>query len=153
MNIKKNIAAKVLKTSPEKVHFAEEALGDISKAITRSDIRGLIAVGKISRVRPNHQSRVRARENAAQKSKGRRKGKGTKKGRKFAVITRKEQWMTRVRLQRLFLKELRDKELLSSANYRMLYNRSKGGYFRNKRHVKLFITEQNLIEAKNKDLK
>ena len=153
MNIKKKIAAKVLKTSPEKVRFAEEALGEISKAITRSDIRGLIAVGKISRKRPNHQSRVRARENAAQKSKGRRKGKGTKKGRKFAVITRKEQWMTRVRLQRFFLKELRDKELLSSANYRMLYNRSKGGYFRNKRHIKLFITEQNLIEAKNKDLK
>ena len=153
MNIKKKIAAKVLKTSPEKVRFAEEALGEISKAITRSDIRGLIAVGKISRKRPNHQSRVRARENAAQKSKGRRKGKGKKKGRKFAVITRKEQWMTRVRLQRFFLKELRDKELLSSANYRMLYNRSKGGYFRNKRHIKLFITEQNLIEAKNKDLK
>ncbi len=148
MNIKKNIAAKVLKTSPEKVRFAEDALGDINKAITRSDIRGLIAVGKISRKRPSEHSRVRARENAAQKSKGRRKGKGTKKGRKFAVITRKEQWMTRVRLQRSFLKELRDKELLSSTNYRMLYNRSKGGYFRNKRHVKLFITEQNLIEAK-----
>ncbi len=150
MNTKKKIAAKVLKTSPQKVRFADGALDEISKAITRSDIRGLVAVGKIIRIRPNEHSRVRARENAAQKSKGRRKGKGTKKGRKFALITRKERWMTRVRLQRSFIKELRDKNLLSSTNYRALYNKSKGGYFRNKRHVKLFITEHNLIETKNK---
>lgn len=148
MNTKKKLAAKILKTSHGKVRFADGALDEISKAITRSDVRGLIAVGKISKITPNLQSRVRARATAAQKSKGRQKGKGSKKGRKFSRISRKEQWMTRIRLQRLFLKELKENGLLSSTNYRMLYAKSKGGYFRNKRHIKLFMTEQNLFQSK-----
>ncbi len=147
MNPKKKLAAKVLKTSPGKVRFNESALEEISKAITKSDVRGLIAVGKIKKITPNEQSRTRARENAAQKSKGRRKGKGSRKGRKFAEISRKERWMTRIRLQRRFLKELKQKGLLSPANYHLLYAKSKGGYFRNKRHIKLYITEQNLIQT------
>ncbi|MBI2103023.1 50S ribosomal protein L19e [Candidatus Woesearchaeota archaeon] len=148
MNTKKRLAAKILKTSPGKVRFADGSLEEISKAITRSDVRGLIAVGKINKITPNEQSRVRARENAAQKSKGRRKGKGSKKGRKFATISRKEQWMTRIRLQRLFLKELKESGLLSPSTYRALYAKSKGGYFRNKRHIKLYLTEQNLFQKK-----
>ena len=56
--------------------------------------------------------------------------------------------MLRVRAQRTFLKDLRSGGLLSSRNYRVLYAKSKGGYFRNKRHIKLYIDEQNLLEKK-----
>jgi len=147
MNTKKRLAAKILKTSHQKVRFADGSLEEISKAITRADMRGLIAVGKIKKITPNEQSRVRARENAAQKSKGRRKGKGSRKGRKFSRISRKDQWMTKIRLQRVFLKELRERELLSPTQYRLLYAKSKGGYFRNKRHIKLYLSEQNLLRG------
>ncbi len=148
MKQKKKLAAKLLKTSYQKVRFADEALEDIRKAITRSDLRGLIAMGKISYNRANEQSRGRARKIAVQKRKGRQKGKGSKKGSKFAHLTRKDQWMLRIRTQRRFLKELREKGLLSIKNYQILYAKSKGGYFRNKRHIKLFLTENNMIEAK-----
>jgi large subunit ribosomal protein L19e len=146
MKAKKKLAAGILKTSPKKVKFDVEALEDIKKAITRSDMRGLIAVKKITKSNKPEQSRARARKIAAQKRKGRQKGKGSKKGKKHSVISKKEKWMAKIRVQRLFLKELRDKKLLSTGNYRNLYRKSKGGYFRNKRHIKLYLTEQKLIE-------
>jgi len=148
MKAKRKLAAKILKISPKKVSFAVEALDEIKKAITRSDIRGLIAVKKIVRKKTNSQSKVRARKIAKQKSKGRQKGAGSKKGRKFASVTRKERWMTKIRVQRAFLEELRGKWLLSPKDYRKLYAKSGGGYFRNKRHIKLYMADQKLIEGK-----
>lgn len=147
---KKKLAARILKTSPKKVRFAADALEDIKKAITRSDLRGLIAIKKITKVRSNEQSRVRAKKLKVQKSKGRRKGRGSKKGSSTSVLTKKDAWMLKVRVQRKFLKELRDKGLISSTNYKLLYNKSKGGYFRNKRHIKLYLEEQNMIISKEK---
>src|SRR3990167_6956757 len=148
MRHKKNLAGKILGVSPKKVRFADDALEDIQKAITRSDMRGLIAVGKITTVNANQHSRAGARKVAAQKKKGRRRGKGSRKGTKHSVVTRKQKWASRVRAQRNLLKELRDKQLLSTKNYQLLYTKSKGGYFRNRRHIKLYIKEHNLIEAK-----
>lgn len=150
MNSKKRLAGKILKTSPHKVRFADEALADIQKAITRSDIRGLIAVGKISKSGENEQSRGRARKLMAQKRKGRRRNRGSKKGKKYSIVTRKEQWSIRVRAQRELLKELREKGLLSIKNYHTIYGMSKGGYFRNVRHVKMYLTEHQMFEEKKK---
>jgi len=147
---KKKLAAKILKTSYKKVRFAADALEDIKKAITRSDLRGLIAIKKIIKIQPNEQSRVRARKIKVQKSKGRRKGRGSKKGSKTSMLSKKAAWMLKVRAQRKFLKELKDKGLVTSTNYTSLYNKSKGGYFRNKRHIKLYLEEQNLIIKKEK---
>lgn len=141
MRQKKRLAAEILKTSPKNVVFAQDALGDVQKAITRSDIRGLIAVGKIQKKNKSEHSRVRARKIARQKRKGRRKGKGSRKGGMYAVVSSKKQWVTRIRVQREFLKQLRDKRLLTSEQYHSLYVKSKGGFFRNRRHLKLYLTE------------
>ncbi len=143
---KKTLAAKIFKTSPKKVKFASDALEEVRKALTRSDIRGLIAVGKIYKDTPNQHSRARARKNAEQKRKGRRKGRGSKKGSKFSSVSRKEQWINRVRIQRDFIKELKEKKLLSPQNYQKIYLKVKGGFFRNKRHIKLYLNEYKLIE-------
>jgi len=137
-----------MKISPKKVKFTADALEDVKKAITRSDFRGLIAVKKIVKSRKNQSSRARARKIATQKRKGRRKGSGSKKGSKHSIVSRKQQWMAKVRTQRVLLKDLRDKELISKNNYQSLYLKSKGGFFRNKRHIKLYIKEHNLIEEK-----
>ena len=150
MKSKKRLAADILGTSPKKVKFAADALEDIKKAITRSDLRGLIAIKKIVKSKKNEQSRSRARKIAAQKRKGRQKGKGSKKGSKHSIVSRKEKWMAKVRVQRVFLKELRARKLVSVKNYRALYNKVKGGFFRNKRHIKLYLTEYHLIEKKEK---
>ena len=148
MKSKKRLAAEILKTSPQKIKFEEAALAEITKAITRSDIRGLIAVGKISEHKYALRSRAGARHRKEQRRKGRQSGKGSKKGSQFSIVDRKTTWINRIRVQRDFLKELRDRKLLSSHNYHSLYNKSKGGYFRNKRHIKLYLTEHNLIERK-----
>ncbi len=150
MKNKKLLAGKILSISPYKVKFAIDALEDIKKAITRADLRGLIAIGKISKKGTNEQSRVRARKIAVQKRKGRRSGSGSKKGKKYSIVTRKEKWMAKVRVQRVFLKELREKQLIEVKDYRDLYRKSKGGYFRNKRHIKLYLSEHKLIQTKEK---
>lgn len=146
MDHKKILAAKILKTSPGKVRFAQDALEDIKKALTRSDIRGLIAVNKITKANLNEHSRAGARSNAAQKRKGRQRNKGSRKGHKFSSVSRKDQWINRVRVQRLFIKELREKGWISGKNYHIIYQKIKGGYFRNKRHIKLYLNEYNLLE-------
>ncbi|MEK6809528.1 MAG: 50S ribosomal protein L19e [Nanoarchaeota archaeon] len=150
MNSKKILAAKILNVSPKKVVFSPEALDDIQKAITRSDMRGLIAVGKVSKAKTNQHSRGGARSVAGQKAKGRQRGTGSRKGSKHSIVTRKEKWMDRIRAQRELLKELHVKNLLSTANYRILYTKAKGGYFRNRRHIKLYIKEHHLIESGTK---
>lgn len=143
---KKRLAAEILKTSLDKVKFDSEALDDIKKALTRSDIRGLIAVGKISKNLKNYHSRAGARANAAQKRKGRQRNRGSRKGKKYSTLDRKTQWIDRVRTQRKFLHELKDKKLINAQNFRMVYLKIKGGYFRNKRHIKLYLNEYKLLE-------
>ena len=81
-----------------------------------------------------------------QKSKGRRKGYGSRKGTANARLDSKTVWINKIRLQRKFLKQLRDTKKISLETYKDLYRKSKGGFFRNKRHIKLYITEHKLIK-------
>ncbi len=152
MKNKKAVAARILRTAPGRVRFAPEALDDIRKAITRSDFRGLIAVGSIIKSRENFRSRAGARALKRQKRKGRRRGKGSHKGSKYSIISRKDQWVQRIRTQRGFLAELRGKGLLSPEQYRLLYAKCKGGFFRNKRHIKLYLKEHHLITVIKKGI-
>ena len=146
MKSKKRLAAEILKTSPKKIKFVREALEDIKKAITRSDIRGLIAIKQIIKSKKPQQSRFRARKIATQKKKGRQKGQGSRKGKKHASITKKEKWMIKVRVQRRLLKHLREKKLITPLNYRLIYSKIKGGFFRNKRHLKFYLEENKLLK-------
>ncbi|MEK6969686.1 MAG: 50S ribosomal protein L19e [Nanoarchaeota archaeon] len=148
MRNKKNLAGKVMKVSPHKVKFAPGALEDIKKAITRSDIRGLIAVHKITEDRTNFHSRAGARKIAAQKKKGRKGGLGSRKGSKNSIVNKKTKWINRIRAQRELLKELRNKSIIPTQTYQMLCLKCKGGYFRNRRHIKLYLKEQNLVQLK-----
>jgi len=76
-----------------------------------------------------------------QKKKGRQKGEGSRKGKKKAG---KKEWMNTIRIQRAFLKELRAKKIIDKKIYRNLYLKSKGGFFRSKNHIKLYISEHKL---------
>ncbi len=151
---KKKLAGKLLKVSPKKVKFVAGALEDIKKAITRSDLRGLIAVKKVIKSRGSEHSRSRARHIIRQKRKGRQKGPGSRKGSKYSVVARKQAWMALIRTQRRLLQDLKQKQLLSAKDYKLLYAKCKGGYFRSRRHIKLFISEHKLIqENKTKENK
>jgi large subunit ribosomal protein L19e len=144
LTVQKRLASKILKCSPKRVKLAPDHLSDISKAITRMDVSGLVETGLIDKVPVKGISRVRARHIAKQQKKGLQKGPGRRKGKKTAINPKKELWMIKIRLLRTFLKELKEKSILTQENYKNLYKKAKGGFFRNKRHVKIYIEEHNL---------
>ncbi|MCM2325579.1 MAG: 50S ribosomal protein L19e, partial [Candidatus Woesearchaeota archaeon] len=91
-------------------------------------------------------SRSRAKKAHAQKLKGRRKGAGSRKGKQGAREESKRAWINKVRLQRTFFKELKEQKKVTPEVYKDLYRKSKGGFFRSIRHVKLYITEHKLMK-------
>ena len=148
LKVQKRIAADVLKCSKNRVVFDSDRLSDIKEAITKVDIRSLVNEGAI-KVRPiKGTSRIKARKRALQRSKGRQKGFGKRKGKKGARLTKKRAWINKVRVQREFVKELREKELITTNAYQQLYLKIKGGFFRSKRHIKLYIDEHKLVKSK-----
>jgi len=146
MIIQKRLASQILKCSPKRIWIDPGSKDEIKEAITKIDIRSLIKKGLIKRKPVRSISRVRARKKAVQKRKGKQKGFGSRKGRKTARLPKKSEWMNRIRLQRLFLKRLRDKKIIDRGTYRELYLKSKGGFFRSKKHVKLYIDEHKLVK-------
>ena len=148
MNVsnQKRIAAQILKCGVNRVWFDETRLDEIKEAITKSDLRRLVGDKAIKAKPLKNTSRFAARKKLKQKRKGRQKGTGKRKGKRTARLPTKKAWMIKIRLQREFLKELKDKKLISASNYRILYRKAKGGFFRSKRHIKLYVTENKLFE-------
>ncbi len=140
----KRIAAQVLKCSPEKVAFSPDRLSDIKEAITKQDIKSLIGENAIRKLRTNSQSRSRARFRDSQRARGRQRGAGSRKGRAAARLPRKLRWIGKIRLQRALLKELRSSNSIGKKDYRELYLKAKGGFFRSKRHLELYMSEHGL---------
>ena len=144
----KTVSAKMLGVGKSKVWFDPEHTSEVKEAITKQDIRNLIRK-KVIQSRPDlGHSRVRARKRLTQRRKGRQQGAGSRKGSAQARLARKTAWMYQVRSQRTLAKELKSKNLVSVQTYRDLYSKIKGGYFRNKRHIKLYLTEHKLFQEK-----
>jgi large subunit ribosomal protein L19e len=138
------MAADVMKVGYYRVAIVkpEEAI----QAMTKDDVRALIKKGAIIKKAVKPASKVRARKTLAQKQKGRRKGFGTKKGKIGGRIDSKTEWMKKVRALRKELKHLKPK--MNEDAYRKLYRMIKGSYFRNKSHLKLYMTEKKLWKEK-----
>lgn len=148
MNTQKRLASKLLKVSPKRIKFDNQRLVDIKEAITKTDIRELIDEKAIRKIIEKGVSRSRANKILVQKGKGKRKGPGSHKGKKTARLSKKEVWMNKIRSQRILIKELKENGTISQETYRDIYKKSKGGYFRSKRHIKLFLEDHNLFIAK-----
>jgi large subunit ribosomal protein L19e len=146
MKIQKRLAGKISKRSKKRVKLNPDSMTDIKEAITRVDIKTLIKDKAITLVRKKGVSRGRAKKTQSQKSKGRKKGYGSRKGTHNARLDSKKIWMNKIRLQRKFLQELKEKQKLSPEDYKNLYRKSKGGFFRSKRHIKLYITEHKMMK-------
>lgn len=150
LSLQKRLAASLLKCSEKKIALDTEKLEEIKEAITKDDIRILISNKIITRKQDTGVSRHRARKRQVQRKKGRQKGHGTRKGRPNAREPTKQKWIVKVRLQREFLKELKEKGIVSLSTYRNLYLKSKGGFFRSKRHIKLYLDEHQLAQEADK---
>jgi large subunit ribosomal protein L19e len=144
LTLQKRIAGRVLKVGPKRVRFDPAKLNDIKAAITKHDIRTLIAQGVVAATPEKGVSRARAKKNAMQRSKGLRKGPGRREGKATARNPAKRVWINKVRAQRVFLKELKSSGVLVPASFAQLYRKSKGGFFRSVRHIKIYMNEQGL---------
>lgn len=144
MILQKRLAAAILKCSPKRVKLDTEKLKEIKEAITKEDVRQLVKEGNIWKKHKKGISKARHRKIISQKRKGRRKGWGSAKGKKTSRLSKKDAWMSRIRAQRKFLKMLKGKNAIEKRTYRELYLKSKGGFFRSKRHIELYIEEHKL---------
>ena len=139
-NSQRKLAAKILKCGVNKVWMSPEASSRIKKAITRSDIRGLIADGVIKKLP----------EKKRTKNTYTKQRTGSRKGRSGAREGRKANWLRIIRPQRRLLNEYRKEGALKPLAYRKAYRKVKGGSFRSKAHLKVFLTENKMIEEKKK---
>src|SRR3989344_1796518 len=139
--LQKRLAADVMNCSKKRVWFDSSSMDKIKEAITKADIKGLVSMGIIREKPKRGISRARANKILVQKRKGRQRGHGSRKGKAGARLPTKGMWINKIRLQREFLKELKDKKIIDSKTYRDLYLKSKSGTFRSKRHVKLYMEE------------
>lgn len=146
LKIQKRLAAQILKSSKNDIWLDSNRLDEIKEAITKADIKSLIKDKAIKAKKIRGISRYRARKRNLQKSKGRRRGPGSLKGSKGARLSKKRGWINHIRVQRVFLQNLRDKGVIDKSSYRPLYMKSKGGFFRSKRHIKIYMQEHGIIK-------
>lgn len=146
LSVQKRLAADVLDCSPKRVHLVADRVADIKEAITKSDIRALVGQGLIFKEQEKGISRVRAKHRAGQRRKGLQRGPGKRKAKITAVVPRKHTWMAKIRVQRAFLQELRAKGIVNQEGFKNLYRKAKGGFFRSKRHIKVYIEEHDFVQ-------
>jgi len=137
-SIQKKLSARVLKTGISRVWLNPEKMKDIEKAITKWDIRKLVKKGDIK----NLPEKIKVKSLI----KKRKRGPGSRKGKKYSIVPRKRRWMSTVRPQRRMLKGLKSSGQLDNANYRKLYKLVKGGMFRSRAHLKLYIAQNNMLK-------
>jgi large subunit ribosomal protein L19e len=138
----KRIAADVLGVGEDRVWIDPEETDKVGDAITRQDIRNLVEGGTIQKRDEEGTSRSRAREKRTQKAKGRRKGQGSRKGTKTARKSEKDEWMEKIRALRSRLKQMKEDGDVTQKQYRTLYDKAKGGFFRNTSHLENFVEEE-----------
>ena len=150
LNLQRRIAASLMKTGVYSVHIDPSKVNEVKSAITREDIRGLIVKGVITKTAGKGVSRGRARKVQSQRRKGRHKGAGNREGGKKARTPKKRKWINAARTQRAFLKELKEHKLISHNIFNKMYAMVKGGFFRSRSHVKLYLNEQGLFSKEVK---
>ncbi len=143
------MAADILDVGKSRVWIDPDRMAEVSTAITREDVRGLIKDGAIKAKPKKSVSRSRARKRQDQRKKGRQSGPGTRKGAKGGKKSEKSEWMGRVRSLRAMLQRLRDEGTIDSSLYRKLYRQVKGGAFRSKAHLKTHLEGKGILEEEN----
>ncbi len=142
MKLQKRLAGQILGCSPRRVLLDETKLDEIKEAITTSDIKRLISLGSIIEVPKKGVSRGRVKESGRSTGTGSRKGVASSRG-----DTRKRLWVNKVRLQRRFVRSLEASNKINHELYRDLYRKVKGGFFRSKRHISLYLEEKGILKA------
>jgi len=136
MNLQKKMASQILKVGTNRVWLDPKHAKDLDAAITKADTRKMILKGWIKAL-PEKIHKPREKRN-------RRRGQGSRKGARYSIVDRKTRWILRVRPMREMLKEMRAKEEIDNPTFKKLYLLVKGGMFRSRSHLRLYIEQNNL---------
>lgn len=140
IRLQKRLAAKILKVGEGKVWLDPKKTKDIEKAITRIDIKKLIKQNVIKALPEKlHRPKIRIKK---------RRSVGSRKGAKYSIVPSKRRWITTIRPLRRMLKELKKTGEIDNRTYRNLYMLVKGGMFRNRSHLKIYLEQHGLIKKK-----
>ncbi|MEM5836748.1 MAG: 50S ribosomal protein L19e [Candidatus Aenigmatarchaeota archaeon] len=137
-SVQKRLAAEILKVGESRIWLDPTKKKEIDAAITKADIRKLIQKGYI-KVLPEKLRKPKEKEK-------RKKGPGRRKGAKGAFLSAKRRWILTVRPLREMLKELRDSGQIDRPTYRKLYKMVKGGMFRSRAHLKIYLEQHGFLK-------
>jgi ribosomal protein L19E len=128
----RRLAADIMRVGRNKVKISMEG-NEVEGALTRSDVKGLIEKGIITKAKP------KGRASTAKKT---RKGRGSRKGKAF---DKKAKWMLKVRAQRRVFRMLVEQGVIGKESKRSLYGKIKSGIFRSKRAFLTYLKENELV--------
>lgn len=140
----KRLAASILDCGVHRVWVHPSFIEQVATAVRREDVQELIEEGVIKARPMQGTSRVRARQIAAQRAKGRRSGHGKRRGSANVRNPRKKVWMKNIRAQRRVLRQLRESGAITATAYRRYYLQAKGGVYRNIAHMKTNLEQDGV---------
>ena len=129
----RRLAADLMNVGQNKVRISQDGLKEAEGALTRSDVKGLIDKGVITKLKA---------PGRASKRRDKRRGHGKRKG---TSVSSKTLWMQKVRAQRKFLRMLITTEALKGDAKRDIYRKVKSGIFRNKKAMLLYLKDNQLV--------
>ena len=129
----RRLAADIMKVGQGRVKISPEGLKEAEGALTRSDVKGLIDKGIITK------AKIKGRDSTAKRK---RRGKGSRKG---SAGDQKKRWMEKLRAQRRLLALLVESGALKKKDKRSIYGKVKSGIFRNKKAMMLYLKENSYI--------
>lgn len=142
MNLQKKMAAQILKVGTNRVWLDPKHMKDLDAAITKADVRKMILKGWVkAKSEKIHKPRVKTKK---------KRNAGSRKGARYSIVNRKRRWIMKVRPMRAMLQEMKASNQINNQTFKKLYLLVKGGMFRSRSHLRLYMEQNNLMKKGEK---
>ncbi|KAM0673459.1 60S ribosomal protein L19 [Gurleya vavrai] len=148
----RRLASEILDCGRNKVWLDPNEHLRLTSALTRQKVNELIQDNLIIKKPNAMHSRFHVRKRQAEVAKGRHRGPGKVRGCKNAIVSEKTRWMKRVREMRVTLCEMRDRDYVNATEYRELYAKVKGNFFKNNKALVEFVEKKKRDEKRMREL-
>ncbi|MCY3976183.1 MAG: 50S ribosomal protein L19e [Thaumarchaeota archaeon] len=141
LRTKKSLISRVTNVGVNRIKLNVEHLDEVTDAITRENVRGLITANKIKIIPTKGTSRLRSKIKKLQKNKRGIKT-GSKKGRSNARFNSKKKYVEKVRSLRYRLKVSKKHGDITNKVFWKIYKKIQGNRVRNNAHLRELLNEE-----------